>query len=191
MLFRSFGKWLDLPGHYHADFARWNRLAVMKTPETLKELERLAAAAEDPTGLERLIEVIEEDLGYPLYRAVSEVKTRLSSAEEAPLVFRHRGLVIEETVRRADFETWIADDLEKIDAACAAAIEASGLAPDEIDRVFLTGGTSFVPAVRRLFVDRFGETRIETGDQLLSIAYGLALIGAEEDVSRWTVREAA
>ncbi len=190
-LYRSFDKWLEVPAHYFADFARWNRLAVMKTGDTLKELERLAAASEDPSGLERLIEVIEEDLGYPLYRAVSEVKTTLSRAEEAKLVFRHRDITIEETVRRTDFETWIADDLERISAAFEDAMTRSGLAPTEIDRVFLTGGTSFVPAVRRLFVDRFGADRVETGDQLLSIAYGLALIGAEPDIARWTVRESA
>ena len=48
---------------------------------------------------------------------------------------------------------------------------------------------SFVPALRRRFERRFGAERIETGDQLLSIAYGLALIGGEDDISRWTVRE--
>ena len=187
--YKSFGKWLDLPSHYYADFARWNRLAVMKTGETLKELERLAAAAEDPTGLERLIEVIEEDLGYPLYRAVSDVKTALSHADEAKLTFRHRDIAIEEKVSRADFEGWIADDLEKIRLSFEEALTRAGLDAKDVDRVFLTGGTSFVPAVRRLFEDRFGTERLETGDQLLSIAYGLALIGAEEDIGRWTVRE--
>mgnify|MGYP000143128835 CR=1 FL=1 len=53
-------------------------------------------------------------------------------------------------------------------------------------RIFLTGGSSFVPAVRRLFEDRFGAAKIETGDQLVSIAHGLSLIGRETDISRWT-----
>ena len=56
-----------------------------------------------------------------------------------------------------------------------------------IDRVFLTGGSSFVPAVRAQFADRFGATKIETGDQLVSIAYGLSLIGREQDIARWAV----
>jgi hypothetical chaperone protein len=58
---------------------------------------------------------------------------------------------------------------------------------EAIDRVFLTGGTSFVPAVREQFARRFGEAKIETGDQLVSIAYGLALIAGEDDVARWSV----
>ena len=189
--YKSWDKWLDVPAHWFTNFARWNQLAVMKSPETIRELEKLAASADDPQGLEKLIEMIEDNLGWPLYKAVSEVKAALSMAEEARLAFHHGSIHIDARVTRADFETWIADDLARIDAAVDAAITASGVAPREIDKVFLTGGTSFVPAVRRLFVNRFGEDRLETGEQLLSIAFGLALIGAEEDLERWTVRETA
>ena len=49
-----------------------------------------------------------------------------------------------------------------------------------------TGGTSFVPAVRRIFTERFDADRIETGGELLSIAHGLALIGERDDITQWT-----
>jgi hypothetical chaperone protein len=45
--------------------------------------------------------------------------------------------------------------------------------------VFLTGGSSLVPAVRALFADRFGEERIRSGDELTSVASGLALRARE------------
>jgi len=48
-----------------------------------------------------------------------------------------------------------------------------------VDRVFLTGGSSFVPAVRKIFIRRFGESRIRGGNEFTSIARGLAL-GAVE-----------
>jgi len=57
--------------------------------------------------------------------------------------------------------------------------------------VFLTGGSSFVPAVRRLFADRFGEAKLESGGELVSIATGLALIGAEPDTAEWATPHAA
>ena len=85
----------------------------------------------------------------------------------------------------ADFERWIAPDLEKIGATADAALAKAGLAATDIDRVFLTGGTSFVPAVRRLFEARFPAGKIDTGEQLLSIAKGLALIAASNDVEAW------
>ena len=57
-----------------------------------------------------------------------------------------------------------------------------------VDRVFLTGGSSFVPAVREIFLRRFGADKIETGGEFESIASGLALIGREADLDLWTMR---
>ncbi len=62
----------------------------------------------------------------------------------------------------------------------------TGTQPSAIDKVFLTGGTSFVPAIRRLFEERFDASRIESGGELLSIAHGLALIGQRDDIGLWT-----
>ena len=64
----------------------------------------------------------------------------------------------------------------------------AGLTSDQIDRVFLTGGSSFVPAVRDIFDARFGAARIASGSELESIASGLALIGCEPDLDQWCSR---
>ncbi|WP_163579787.1 Hsp70 family protein, partial [Klebsiella pneumoniae] len=76
---------------------------------------------------------------------------------------------------------WIAGDLARIEGALDDVLERTNTVAGEIDKVFLTGGTSFVPAVRRIFTERFAQDRIETGGELLSIAHGLALIGERDD----------
>ena len=45
--------------------------------------------------------------------------------------------------------------------------------------MFLTGGTSFVPAVRGLFERRFGAEKVSGGGEFVSVAEGLALIGRD------------
>ena len=59
------------------------------------------------------------------------------------------------------------------------ALAAARIRADEIDRVFLTGGTSFVPAVRALFESRFGAEKVSGGGEFVSVAEGLALIGRD------------
>jgi hypothetical chaperone protein len=71
-------------------------------------------------------------------------------------------------------------------AAVDEALATAGVAEADIDRVFLTGGTSLVPAVRSLFTARFGADKIMSGGELTSIAHGLALVAQQEDVSAWT-----
>ena len=48
-----------------------------------------------------------------------------------------------------------------------------------IDTVFLTGGSSYVPSVRDIFEARFPNATITGGEELTSVATGLALRAAE------------
>ncbi len=65
-------------------------------------------------------------------------------------------------------------------AACVdRLLEKAGVSAKDVDRVFMTGGTSFVPAVRALFDARFGADRIEAGGEMISVASGLALRARE------------
>lgn len=184
----SFGKVLPIPNRYYAAFARWDQLALMRASRDMGEIRRLQREAEDPDAIGALVEVLDENLGYPLYRAVSALKEALSREASAEFRFEAGTLRIVRQVARAAFEAWIAPELALIAGAVDAALADAGLAPESIDKVFLTGGSSLVPAVRRLFADRFDPARIETGAELESIASGLALIGREPDLDRWTER---
>lgn len=180
------GKLLTMPNHYYGSLSRWNQLALMKSSGELKELRELARAALDPEPIETFIDLVEGDLGFNLYRAVSDVKLALSAGETADFRFAVGPTLIEAAVTRAQFEAWIAPDVTRIAETLDEALGQAGVAAGAIDRVFLTGGTSFVPAIRRLFVERFGEERLTSADQFESIAQGLALIGQSAEPERWT-----
>ncbi|MCH7860600.1 Hsp70 family protein [Sphingomonas sp. NPDC092331] len=183
--YRSFDKVLDIPAGWFTDFSDWSRLALMRNRKTLAELEKLRRAALDPQAIGRMIAVIEGELGYQLYHAVGALKRALSTAEAAHFRFEGGDLAIEAEVSRGAFEAWIAPDMARIEAAVDRALALAAIDAAAIDRVFLTGGTSLTPRVRRLFEERFGAERIAAGGELTSIAHGLALIGCQEDVSAW------
>lgn len=181
----SWGKELPVPRHYFASFSRWNELCLMRRPEVLRELRELARSSSSAAQLLSLVDLIEGGVSYELYRTVSQAKAALTEHEVVPFRFRMSGVDISGRLNRSSFEKWIAPDLEKIGATADAAVAKSGLAAKDIDRVFLTGGTSFVPAVRRLFERRFPADRIDSGEQLLSIAKGLALIAGSDEMEAW------
>jgi hypothetical chaperone protein len=173
------GKHLPVPPEYFAGFARWHRLSLMRAPRTLREIEEVAAASAHPDRLRTLIRLIEDELGYQLYQTVSALKADLSRSETAVLRFAHAGFAIERSIARHEFDGWIADDLRRISTTIDQALERAGVHADEIDRVFLTGGTSFVPAVQALFTGRFGVEKVSGGGEFVSVAEGLALIGRD------------
>ena len=185
-LYSSVGKQLPIPQRYYSAFSRWDQLALLRASRDMRDIRALARTALEPEKIERLIEVLDDNHGHDLYRAVSTLKMALSADDQATFLFQAGSVHIKKPVARVDFERWIAPELAAIEGAVDQAMARSGLAPDAIDRVFLTGGTSFVPAVRALFQNRFGAERIETGGEFESIAAGLALIGREADLDLWS-----
>ena len=183
--YKSFDKILPIPQHYHGSFARWHQLAMLKTPAHIRELESLQRASLSPDKIAKFLQIIRNDRGFNIYRAVSDAKVRLSSAPTASLVLRLGELDIEQEISRKDFERWIADDIARIEQTVDQLLRGENVSVDEIDSVFLTGGSSSIPAVRSVFETRFGADRLAGGENLQSVAFGLALIGLEDDVGPW------
>jgi hypothetical chaperone protein len=188
--YTAFDHVLPMPQRYYTAFARWEQLALLRASRDMKDIRALVRNATEPAKIAALVEVLDDNHGYRLYQSVSRLKEALSADEAATFLFEAGSVRIEERVTRADFESWIAPELAAIDGAAVEALGVAGLRADQIDKVFLTGGSSFVPAVRRLFTDRFGAGKVEVGGELISIASGLAYIGAEPDLDRWSERAA-
>ena len=129
----------------------------------------------EPERIEAFIALVRGDLGYQLHSAVQQVKVELSQNECATFHFKDPEVDIEARVTRSQFESWISEELHAIEKSVDRVLNRAGVSAAQVDRVFLTGGSSFVPAVRRIFDLRFGHERITTGDEFTSVAHGLAL----------------
>jgi hypothetical chaperone protein len=171
---RSMGRLLAVPAWPYASLERWHHLSFLKTNEVMSMLDTIKWQAVRPDMIEALIHLIKHDLGYQLHQAVQKVKCDLSAHREAKFAFTDGDLTLDAVVYRADFESWIGPDLTQIETCVDSLLQQTSVARDDVDAVFLTGGTSFVPAVRRLFVSRFGEHKIRAGNEFTSVAMGLA-----------------
>lgn len=179
-LARSLNKLLPaVPAWIYANLERWHYLSFLKTRNVNQILKSARANALEPEKIEALINLIDEDLGYQLHQAVQRLKIALSHSDSAQFQFRDGSMDIQATVTRSEFESWIGEDLQSIEQCVDGLLEAAGVSSKDIDRVFLTGGTSFVPAVRRIFESRFTAERVRTGNEFTSVARGLALRSRE------------
>src|SRR6185437_3496364 len=172
-----------VPAWIYAHLEHWHHLSFLRTNNVREILKSARMRALEPEKIEALIAVIEGDLGYQLHQAVQKVKFELSHQERAEFAFRDgsSGASTVELcipVTRAQFESWISEDLAAIEHSVDALLKSTGVEACKVDRVFLTGGSSFVPAVRRIFSDRFGQERIRGGNEFTSVAQGLALRAA-------------
>lgn len=177
---RSLNKILPaVPAWIYANLERWHYLSFLRTHNVREILNSARARALEPEKIEALTAIVEQDLGYQLHQAVQRVKFALSQHESAEFRFHDGGLDLRIPVTRREFDTWIAEDRKAIEDCIDSLLRNAGIHPGDVDRVFLTGGSSFVPAVRRIFTTRFGNERIRGGHEFTSVAQGLALRAGE------------
>jgi hypothetical chaperone protein len=173
-------KRLPIPNWPYASLEQWHSLSLLNRPQVLQMLERLSPLALEPVGIAAFSHFIRSDLGLRLHESVRALKIALSQQPVATFEFDCGPVRIEREVQRAQFEEWIRPELDAIGASVDRLLAATGVGSGAINHVFLTGGSAFVPAVRRLFTDRFGAEKIAGGEEFTSVATGLALRAAHE-----------
>ena len=171
-----FGRELEVPVWIYAKLRRWHHLSFLKTKKNIDLLQEIASQTDEPEKIEALLHILDYDLGYHLYRAVERAKVALSGAESTHFEFADPPLLhIEADLTRTQFEAWISEETTAMAECVDRLLASTGVAAKDVDQVFMTGGTSFVPAVRRIFDERFGASKIRAGGEMISVATGLAL----------------
>ncbi len=172
------GQTIPFPTSLHMAMTRWHRLCLAGTDAELAFLRRGIRTAADKAGLRRLHELLSERYAWQLFRAVEDAKLVLSQADAGTLSLHQGGIQLDLDVDRAGFEDAIQGELAGIAGCMDRLLADLDLRPADIGVVFLTGGTSKVPAVQALFEQRF-PGRIVPQDAFTSVGYGLGVEAAE------------
>ena len=106
------------------------------------------------------------------FLVIKDFKAQLSASPEAVLDIPDLDIAIR--LSRPEFELLIVDLLARVEQSLDETLQRAGLAAGEIDIVLCTGGSSLIPAVRRLLEDRFPNQVVEH-DPFTSVAAGLAI----------------
>lgn len=168
----AFGAEAPVPAWLYSNLRRWHYLSFLKEESTMRLLERVASGSREPQKIAKLVRIVEDDLGLTLHRAVEGAKVRLSNHDEDRVVVD--SLELDLAVTRSGFDAWIAEDLAAIAGVLDDVLARAGVSGSAVDRVFATGGSSLVPAVRGALAARFGADKLVGGEELTSVAWGLA-----------------
>lgn len=140
--------------------------------------------------------------GIRFITAIEKCKCDLSKANKYKFSFIGRNIQLEEqTFYRDDFANAIENKLDEIDDLIELCLENGNIQdPFDIDYVILAGGSSMIPAVQNLLVDKFGPNRVSSklsendnvvknmkrnkateSEVLTSIVRGLAMVGCKDE----------
>jgi hypothetical chaperone protein len=166
---------LDMPSSITRTLCEWHKLPFMRTREMLQNLTEIRQTADHPELIDKLKHLIWENKGFALSQAIEKAKKELSSEGTATIRYHDRQVEINQAVTRVEFEMMIAKDVTEINNCVTRTLQTAGLNSDGIDKVLLTGGSSYIPAIRNVFESIFGKEKVVVLDAFTSVAQGLAL----------------
>ncbi|HLZ67355.1 MAG TPA: Hsp70 family protein [Aliidongia sp.] len=168
-------KGLLAPNGYFTDLSTWAKINFLYTPKVMAEIRQVQRESTRPDLIGRLSHVLEDHLGHRLAMTVERAKIGLSDSDalDVPLDWIERRLVAH--FRRADFETATDELCRGIAGMIRRCLADAGLAAGRIDAVFLTGGSTLLPNVRRAILGELPDSRIVEGDKFGSVGLGLTL----------------
>ena len=178
-LYKNMGKEMNIASHLFTDFSEWHKFQKMYDNRVLREIEQLIFMAYDKEKISRLLELIKEGLYFSFSQKIIEAKAQLSFDETTLIEMSIFDDPFTQEISREAFNEVISPDIEKIKSTLDETIKMANITYSDIDKVFLTGGSTLVPAVKNLYKEVFGEEKLVHTDVFSSVGYGLALYAGE------------
>jgi hypothetical chaperone protein len=169
---------LPLPRHLFNRLRSWQTLLELNTPQNMELIRRLKHEFDRPEQLAALETLVEKNYGVAFFQAVEGAKVRLSDHLETEVRLVNADLRLQHPLTRAAFEATVGPQVRAARGCVEQAVSAAGVAPDEIDLVLTTGGSSRIPVFRRMLSETLPRARLQESDLFTSVASGLAVSGA-------------
>jgi hypothetical chaperone protein len=166
---------LDAPSGYFHDLATWASINRVYNQHTLREVRDVRRESARPELIERLTRVIEMQRGHTLAIDVERAKIALSGAAET---FIDLGWLEEDLAARPNRDALVASSqrlTDKIVQTIRDCLAQAGLRADQVQALFLTGGTTQIPHVRDAVTREMREARVIEGDTFGSVGMGLTI----------------
>src|ERR1700694_3266688 len=139
---------LEVPSRYFHDLATWSNINRMYEPRVIADIRQVRHEASEPVLLDRLVRVVDEQRGHTLAMEVEEAKIALSDTRQADIPLEWVAPGLNAAIGRPDLVSHTRQLAERIAARIKICLAQARLSADDIDAVFLTGGSVRLAPVR-------------------------------------------
>jgi hypothetical chaperone protein len=169
---------LDAPSSYFHDLATWSSINRMYEPRVTSDIRRVRQEANEPKLFDRLLRVLEEQRGHTLAMEVEGAKIALSDRPQADFSLEWVEPGLGTAIGRDDLVQHTDELAARIGARIQACLDQAQLSADDIDAVFLTGGSVQLAHVRRAIVESVPAAQVIEGDTFGAVGKGLTIEAA-------------
>lgn len=171
------GKQVDVPPSFFSNICSWEKMNFFNGLKVQNDLRQYYSYTNQNEKIKNLITLTENNLGYSVFQSIEKTKVELSKKTHSTFKYNKLGIDIHEEIELTDYNKIIDRDITKIKKYLDVFLEKHKIDANNIDTLFLTGGTSLVTAVQELFKTKFPHITIKSDDNFISVAKGLAYSG--------------
>ncbi|MDB5653212.1 MAG: heat-shock protein [Tardiphaga sp.] len=166
---------LDVPSGYFHDLATWSNINRMYESKVMTEVRQVRFEAKQPELLDRLVRVLDEQRGHTLAMEIEDAKIALSDQQKASIALDWIEPGLAAGVARKQLVGHTQSLADRITARIEICLEQAGLQADDIDAVFLTGGSVQLAHVRKAITSAVPNARAIDGDTFGAVGKGLTI----------------
>jgi hypothetical chaperone protein len=166
---------LEVPSRIYFDLATWHLINTVYRPQRMMEVAATRDDYADPRHHARLMATLRHRLGHALAGLAEDAKIAVSQGgtHEIDLFEIERDLVVD--VTEAQAVAAVSNDLDRIVQTALDTARLAGLAPDAIDALYFTGGSTGLRLLAERLAAAFPKAQAVHGDRFASVATGLGL----------------
>ncbi len=165
----------EVPSKVFFELSSWHLINWLYAPKAVRQAQELRSSYADMRLHDRLMTVLEERYGHRIANEVEQAKIE-SSVNDAPstidLSFVETGLCA--SLTPADMAQQLAELLAKTVASAHECVRRAGLRSNDLDAIYLTGGSSALRPFQQALRRGFAGVQITEGDLFGGVAAGLA-----------------
>ena len=169
---------LDAPSSYFHDLATWSSINSMYDQKVITQVRQVRYEAAEPELFDRLVRVLDEQRGHSLAMGVEDAKIALSDKRQTAISLEWIKPGLSAVVARGDLVRHTRQLAGRIAARIKICLGQAQLTADDIEVVFLTGGSVQLAHVRNAIVKSVPAAQIVEGDTFGAVGKGLTIEAA-------------
>ncbi len=168
---------LKTPNHLYYDLSSWHRIQQLYSLKKQKIIDELWHENMNMKEIKRLHKIVKLERGHDLLFESENTKIKLGKNESVKVDLSLIEKNLETEVFRKKFNNYITFAIDGFNEKINETIKNAGLKKDEINTIFLTGGTTKIPFVKETICSQFPTAKIIDNNTFFSVGEGLILKG--------------
>lgn len=158
---------------------KWHLIPYLREKKTWQTILEISSTSSDREAIKRLITLVRGNYGLLLFRDIERAKKEIPRTLVEEVQLNEFDLSLKVPFTLEQFEALTESTTSRIIGKMREFVRSTGTGEEQVNCIYVTGGTARMPVFRRKLAQDFPNQEIIYGDSFQSVSDGLAIYGGK------------